>query len=280
MSSQPTHAFEEAPRLSGPRGPRRRFLRLAGLATAAALAGPTGLRLLARASGGGELPPSSLRTSYAPYPAPGARFAMVIDVKKCIGCRRCAYACRSENNVGRDSGFAWIQLHRMERGSIELEGSVTDYTRAAEPNHWYLPAACMQCENPPCVQACPVRATWREPDGIVLIDYDKCTGCRYCIVHCPYGARHFNWKRPNVPEAELNPAVPLRPIGVVEKCTFCVHRTRKGGTTACVEACPVGARSFGDLNDSKSGVNYRIRTRMSVRLKEQLGTRPRLYYVG
>ena len=113
-----------------------------------------------------------------------------------------------------------------------------------------MPVQCMHCAKPTCVYGCPVNATWKEPDGIVVIDYDKCIACRNCMVTCPYDARHFNWVEPEVPKAEVNPKVPLEEkAGVVEKCTFCVQRTRNGKTTACTEACPVGARKFGDLND-------------------------------
>ncbi len=271
MSDEPT---EDCPALS-----RRRFLGAAGAAACAAAATPAALTVLhGRAvAGDGE---QRAAKSYYPPPKPGVRYGMVIDIEKCIGCRRCAYACRKENNVGRDSGFAWIELHKLEKGHFELETSEVDYEQAADPDAWYLPAACMQCENPPCVQACPVKATYQDSDGIVLVDYDKCIGCRYCVVNCPYGARHFNWKRPVVPDGEKNPKVPVRPIGVVEKCTFCVHRTRVGRLPACVEACPVGARVFGDLKDPESGVSTQLRERVAIRVKEHLGTNPSVYYTG
>ncbi len=223
---------------------------------------------------------SGKRVGYAPPPVPKARYAMVIDVKTCIGCRRCVYACVKENNIGRDSGFNYIQLLAMEEGSIDLERADLYYSEGSQPNHWYLPTQCMQCDNPPCVQACPVTATWKEADGIVVIDYKKCIGCRYCMIACPYWARHFNWKKPYVPKEGINPDVPIRPTGVVEKCTFCIHRVRKGQTTRCVEACPVRARIFGDLNDPNSSVSQILRTRRIFRLKEELGTEPRIFYVG
>jgi molybdopterin-containing oxidoreductase family iron-sulfur binding subunit len=139
----------------------------------------------------------------------------------------------------------------------------------------------MQCAKPTCVYGCPVKATWKEPDGIVTIEYDKCIACRNCMVTCPYGARHFNWVEPHVPEAEVNPKVPLEAkAGVVEKCTFCVQRTRNGQTTACTEACPVGARKFGDLSDPNSEVSQLLKTRRVWRLKEEYGTEPMIWYVG
>jgi molybdopterin-containing oxidoreductase family iron-sulfur binding subunit len=218
--------------------------------------------------------------SYAD-PAGDEKWAMVIDVDACVGCRKCVYACVRENNIGRTSGFTYIQVLEMEPGSTELELSTLDYEEGGKPDKWYLPVQCMHCAKPTCVYGCPVKATWREPDGIVVIDYDKCIACRNCMITCPYGARHFNWVEPEVPEEEINPTVPLHEKhGVVEKCTFCVQRTRNGKTTACVEACPVGARKFGDLNDPDSEVSKIISTRRTFRLKEELGSEPMIWYVG
>lgn len=209
------------------------------------------------------------------------KWAMVIDVKACIGCRRCVYACVKENNIGRDSGFTYIQVLEMEPGKIDIEHAKLEYEQAGRPDKWYMPVQCMQCAEPPCVYGCPVKATWKEPDGIVVIDYDKCIACRNCMITCPYGARHFNWVEPEVPKAEVNPKVPVEDkAGVVEKCTFCIQRTREGETTACTAACPVGARKFGDLNDPDSEVSVLLRTRRVWRLKEELGTEPMIWYVG
>jgi Fe-S-cluster-containing dehydrogenase component len=219
----------------------------------------------------------------APYaPPPGdQKWAMVIDVHACVGCRKCVYACVKENNIGRDSGFTYIKVLEMEAGSIDLETSNADYTEGGNPEKWYMPVQCMHCAKPTCVYGCPVIATWKDPDGIVIIDYDKCIACRNCMVTCPYAARHFNWVEPEVPENEVNPSVPLKAkAGTVEKCTFCVQRTRKGGTTACTEACPVGARKFGDLNDPNSEVSVILRTRRAWRLKEDIGSGPMIWYVG
>lgn len=218
--------------------------------------------------------------SYA-KPAGDEKWAMVIDVKACVGCRKCVNACVKENNIGRDSGFTYIQVLEMEPGSIELESGVVDYKDGGDPEKWYLPVQCMQCAKPTCVYGCPVKATWKEPDGIVTIAYEKCIACRNCIVTCPYSARHFNWVEPYVPENEINPAVPLEEkAGVVEKCTFCIQRTRNGGTTACTEACPVGARKFGNLNDPNSEVAQIVASRRGFRLKEELGNEPMIWYVG
>jgi len=214
-------------------------------------------------------------------PAGDQKWAMVIDVKACIGCRRCVYACVKENNIGRESGFTYIQVLEMENGKVDIEHANLDYEEAGRPDKWYLPVQCMHCAKPTCVYGCPVKATWKEPDGIVVIDYDKCIACRNCMVTCPYDARHFNWVEPEVPEAEVNPKVPLEAkAGVVEKCTFCVQRTRNGQTTACTEACPVGARKFGDLNDPESEVSILLKTRRVWRLKEETGNDPMIWYVG
>ncbi|MDZ4169222.1 MAG: 4Fe-4S dicluster domain-containing protein [Coriobacteriia bacterium] len=214
-------------------------------------------------------------------PAGDQKWGMVIDVKACIGCRRCVYACVKENNIGRNAGFTYIQVLEMELGKVDVEHGVLDYEEAGRPDKWYMPVQCMQCAKPTCVYGCPVIATWKEPDGIVVIDYEKCIACRNCMVTCPYDARHFNWVEPEVPKAEVNPKVPLEEkAGVVEKCTFCIQRTRNGQTTVCTEACPVGARKFGDLNDPESEVSILLKTRRVWRLKEEFGTEPMIWYVG
>lgn len=217
-------------------------------------------------------------------PRKGVRFAMAIDLNKCIGCRRCAYACVMENNQGRNLNIEWIKVLGVERKEFpEILGSQLDYEMAPLPDTVYIPISCMHCENPPCVMVCPVRATWKESDGIVVVDYDRCIGCRYCIAACPYGARYFNWAKPVVPVLELNPNMHIlgnvpRVPHVVEKCTFCIQRTRDGGVPACVEVCPVGARVFGDLNDPNSPIRRVIERYGVYTLKSEAGTNPRLFY--
>jgi molybdopterin-containing oxidoreductase family iron-sulfur binding subunit len=152
-----------------------------------------------------------------------------------------------------------------------------------EEGHFYVPVSCQQCENPPCTKVCPTGATWKEKDGIVVIDYDWCIGCRYCMAACPYGARHFNWATPSVPKNELNTNTHYlgnrpRPKGVVEKCTFCIQRTRNGRYPACVEVCPVGARKFGNLLDKDSEIRYIIEHKRVLVLKEDLNTMPKFFY--
>ena len=214
----------------------------------------------------------------------GKRYAMAIDLNKCIGCRRCVYACVMENNQARNLQIEWIRVVAVERSEFpELVGSQEDYAYAPLPDMVYIPVSCMHCDNPPCVMVCPVGATWRESDGIVVIDYGRCIGCRYCMAACPYQARHFNWTKPLIPVTELNPNMHIlgnvpRPPHVVEKCTFCIQRVRSGGLPACVEACPTGARVFGDLNNPKSPIRRIIEEYGVYRLKGSKGTNPNLFY--
>ncbi len=214
----------------------------------------------------------------------GVRFAMALDLNKCIGCRRCAYACVMENNQARNLGIEWIKVVAINREEFpELLGSSIDYETAPEKDKVYVPIACMHCESPPCVMVCPVRATWKEPDGIVVVDYNKCIGCRYCLTACPYGARRFNWAKPYVPPNQINPNMHIlgnviRQIHVAEKCTWCIQRTRDGGVPACVEVCPVGARVFGDLNDPDSPIRRIAEEYGLFVLKPEAGTHPRFFY--
>jgi Fe-S-cluster-containing dehydrogenase component len=206
------------------------------------------------------------------------RWAMVIDQAKCIGCGYCTRACRAHNDF--PASIAWNR--------VLVSGEV-----AGRPV--YLPRPCMHCEHAPCVEVCPVGATYRRADGVVMMDYDRCIGCRYCEVACPYGARAFNWQAHTDPNQDVpawgHPEVERRPRGVVEKCSFCAQRIDRGlvlglrpgvdaaATPACVTACPVGARIFGDLNDPESEVSRWLAASPSYRLREDLGTAPRVYYL-
>ncbi len=157
------------------------------------------------------------------------------------------------------------------------------YHEVPAEDHFYMGTQCFHCDNPPCVEVCPVQATWKEKDGLVVIDYDWCVGCRYCMAACPYDGRRFNWSKPEVPEAEVNKnqhylGNRMRKKGVMEKCTFCVQRTRKGKNPACVEACPTGARIFGNLLDPKSTIRWVLENKKVFRLKEDLGTDPKFWY--
>jgi len=191
-----------------------------------------------------------------------------------------------ENNQSRDPQVHWIRVLSMEKeGGVDFSDSDPYYDPETVPEegHFYVPVQCQQCRNPPCTKVCPTGATWTEPDGIVVVDYDWCIGCRYCMAACPYGARHFNWSEPTLPAEEINPVTHYlgnrpRPKGVVEKCTFCIQRTRGGRYPACVEVCPVGARKFGNLLDPESEIRYILENKRILVLKEELNTMPKFFY--
>ncbi len=218
----------------------------------------------------------------------GVLYGYGLDLSRCIGCRRCVYGCVGENNQSRDPQIHWITVLRLdkERG-VDLEHADQYYnpSKVPEEGHFYMPVQCHQCENAPCTKVCPVQATWKENDGIVVVDYNWCIGCRYCMAACPYGARRFNWKKPGLTAGEMNPDTHYlgnrpRPVGVVEKCIFCMQRTREmeGRYPACVEVCPVGARKFGNLLDPESEIRYVIENKRVFILKEELNTQPKFYY--
>jgi len=213
-------------------------------------------------------------------------FGYALDLSKCVGCRRCVYACVNENNQSRDPQVHWIKVLEMDKDKgVDLmhTNPYYDHEKVPAPGHFYMPVQCQQCKNPPCTKVCPVHATWTEPDGIVVIDYDWCIGCRCCMAACPYGARRFNWTDPQIPAEEINPVTEYlgnrpRPKSVVEKCTFCVQRVRKGKYPACVEICPVGARKFGNLLDESSEIRTIMKYKRVFILKEELNTQPKFFY--
>ncbi|MCA9584792.1 MAG: 4Fe-4S dicluster domain-containing protein [Myxococcales bacterium] len=217
-------------------------------------------------------------------PMEGVQFGYALNLSVCIGCRKCAEACHHENNHDRKTNNSYIRVLEMEQGTFDLEkGDATYDHPVPAPGKYYLPVQCQQCDNPPCVKVCPVQATWKERDGIVVVDYDWCIGCRYCEAACPYHARRFNWEAPEIPADELNTEQAylsnrVRPQGVMEKCTFCLHRTRKGLLPACLEACPTGARVFGNLADPESEIRRVLANKRVFVLKEDLGTKPRFFY--
>lgn len=219
-------------------------------------------------------------------PQPGVLFGYALDISRCIGCRRCVYACVDENNQSRDPQVHWIRVLQMDKShgvDFAHADEYYDSEQVPEDGKFYVPVQCQQCEDPPCTKVCPTGATWKEKDGIVVIDYDWCIGCRCCMAACPYGARHFNWKTPTIASTDLNASTHYlgnrpRPKGVVEKCTFCIQRVRAGRYPACVEACPVGARKFGNLLDPDSEIRYIIDHKRVMVLKEELNTMPKFFY--
>lgn len=226
-------------------------------------------------------------------PMDGVEFAYALNLGRCIGCRKCVHACVAENNQSRSPEIQYIRVLELPRGSVDIERANHHYDYPTVPNedHYYMPVQCHQCKNPPCVAVCPVEATWQEPDGVTVIDYDWCIGCRYCEAACPYWARRFNFTVPGFPKGENQPDNPCglntnmnylsnrpRPKGVMEKCHFCLHRTREGRRPACLEVCPVGARKFGNLLDPSSEVSQILANKHVFVLKQEVGTLPRFFY--
>lgn len=201
---------------------------------------------------------------------------MVIDLKKCIGCHSCSVACKLNNNLPDD--MWWNRV--LTIGGDSLDTAAGNYPHKLEMHH--MPVNCQHCENPPCVKTCPVGASYkRKEDGVVLIDYDKCIGCRMCMVACPYNARSFNWKKPeyNVDHAVGEYDAPVHQHNVVEKCTFCANRLARGGMPACMELCLGRARYWGDLDDPDSDVSKALKGRQYMKLLEEKGTKPSIFYL-
>ncbi|MEE8468705.1 MAG: 4Fe-4S dicluster domain-containing protein [Planctomycetota bacterium] len=218
-------------------------------------------------------------------PTEGVEFVYALNLSRCIGCRKCVHACVAENNQGRSPEVQYIRVVEMPRGTLDMEQGNHHYDHPTVPDddHFYMPVQCHQCADPPCVKVCPVEATWQETDGITVIDYDWCIGCRYCEAACPYWARRFNFTEPEIPAGDINPDMAYlsnrpREKGVMEKCTFCLHKTREGKMPACMEVCPTGARKFGNVLDPQSEVAQILRTKRVFVLKEDVGTLPRFFY--
>ncbi len=218
-------------------------------------------------------------------PKEGVEYVYALNLSRCVGCRKCVHACVEENNQSRSPEIQYIRVLEMPRGTTDIERGDHHYDRPTVPDdeHYYMPIQCHQCANPPCVKVCPVEATWQEPDGITVIDYDWCIGCRYCEAACPYWARRFNFTEPELPSEDVNRSMSYlsnrpRSKGVMEKCTFCLHRVREGKLPACLEVCPVGARKFGNVLDPDSEISHILRTKRVFVLKEDVGTIPRFFY--
>ena len=217
-------------------------------------------------------------------PAEGVLFGYAFNVTRCEGFMECVAACVKENNLDRISHTQYIRIFEIEHGKMSPESGDGKYFHEVPvEDHFYMGVQCFHCQNAPCVKACPTKATWIEPDGIVVVDYDWCIGCRYCIAACPYYGRRFNWNEPQVPlkEMALNQHYlgnRMRSRGQMEKCTFCVQRSRAGRLPACVEACPTGARVFGNLLDPESEIRFVLKNKKVFRFKEDLGTDAKFWY--
>jgi molybdopterin-containing oxidoreductase family iron-sulfur binding subunit len=240
---------------------RRKFLKTSALA-GAAMAGVSGLPLLhaLRAQAGNATTATG-----------GRRWGMVIDLTRCPpGCNACVGACKQENNVV-SSGDGTRDVFRIRK--VTLRNNTSSATKG-------VPLLCNHCDNPPCAQVCPIKATYKRADGIVIVDPHRCMGCRYCLIACPYNARHFNFRES---AARPNPAQPKRQHGVAESCDLCAHLLDQGKPPACVTACAAtGARAIrvGNLDDPGSEVAMLIREHSVKRLREKLGTEPKVYYIG
>jgi tetrathionate reductase subunit B len=274
---------------------RRRFLSKLGLAVTCtgAIAGAGALGFAGIVSAKTDEPGPGGKSDTVPqggsfptesYDWNNHQWGFGVDVNKCIGCLRCVEACKAENDVpGNAHQFrTWVERYVHIEGeeamridsqqdpvNIEASGSEKEYRFADRyqgakvDKAFFVPKLCNQCSNPACVQVCPVGATYKTKDGVVLVDDTRCIGCRYCVQACPYGARYFD-ERKRVPD----------------KCTWCYHRITKGLQPACVESCPTGARVFGDMRDRQSPVSLFVRNNHVQVLKPESGNSPNVFYIG
>lgn len=252
---------------------RRGFLKVGGLVTLGLLAKPA-IDVFSR----GQIVKAA--STDAP-PLVGKRWAMVVNTALCQdGCTQCIAACDDVHNIpdfGSDEKDAikWIFKLPYDGAFDAQPDAIVQKKLANTP----ILCLCNQCNNPPCVRVCPTQATFRRSDGIVMQDYHRCIGCRYCMAACPYGSRSFNWRDPRPFIKNVNPDYPTRTRGVVEKCDFCEERLAIGQLPACVEACPTKALTFGDLDAPDSKIRALLEANYSIQRKPELGTQPQVYYL-
>jgi Fe-S-cluster-containing dehydrogenase component len=266
---------------------RREFLTKGVLATGAVAAGatgvkalvPTGERVSALTVDGRLVQVDAAAESTGPVAralrdgVPGRRWVMVIDLAVCDGCDDCVVVCRDNHAIPTDR--EWIRIYRMQDSE--------------ETAPYWFPKPCYHCDNPPCAKVCPVGATFKRTDGLVLVDSERCIGCRFCMAACPYSSRVFNWHRPTAAEtggAGPHDGLPRR-VGTVEKCDFCADSIAHGELPHCATVCTMGAMYFGDANEDAvtNGKQETVRLsellhdRSGYRFLEDLGTEPRVYYL-
>lgn len=264
---------------------RRGFLKVSGL-TAVGLASGS----VAKVFGNEAESVDSLADSLGAHevldhtiPENASRWAMVIDLRVCHeheDCNDCSKACHLTHNVPEfDNPKDEVKWIWKESFSHVFHDQNHGHQKH-HLNHAPTLVLCNHCDDPPCVKVCPTGATFkREKDGIVMMDWHRCIGCRYCVAACPYGSRSFNWRDPRSNIDKINPEYPTRSRGVVEKCTFCEERLSRGKVPLCVEACKHGAIHFGDLDDSESSVRHLLEDNFTLRRKPGLGTNPEVYYI-
>ena len=214
------------------------------------------------------------------------RYGLLIDLRKfredqSLG-ERIVKACHTIHNVpqfpNKKDEIKWIWMTHFENAFPEQPNLYT----AEETEEFQLPILCNHCDNPPCVRACPTQATFRTPEGIIMMDFHRCIGCRFCMAACPYGSRSFNWRdpRPFIAKDTENKDFPTRTRGVVEKCNFCAERLRVGLLPACVEACgETKAMVFGNLNDPNSEIRQMLKEHHTIQRNPSLGTHPSVFYI-
>lgn len=256
---------------------KRDFLKISGVALIGVSAKPAVDAL-------GDRPGSKFLAS--PNALTATRWAMVVNHQRCkSNCTVCIEACHRAHNVPHitddprhEIKWLWEEPYENAFAVPETEGKYLE----AEVREKPFLTLCNHCDNPPCVRVCPTQATFKRPeDGIVMMDFHRCIGCRYCMAACPYGSRSFNYVNPrlHLTAAQMNPAFPTRMKGVVEKCNFCNERLAEGKIPACVEACPEKALAFGDLGDPNSEVSKLLRDNYTIKRKPELGTLPMVYYI-
>lgn len=269
---------------------RKEFLKLTGLATLLGAGGPAAFSILAQSAGETK-------------DTQKVRYGLVVDTRKCReGCHDCMIACHSRHNVpaedvthikDKKEEVKWIWKEPVQHLFPNQDYSRNSFFSKASQKDGFL-TLCNHCKNPPCVRVCPTQATWkRSDDGIVMMDYHRCIGCRFCMAACPYGSRSFNFKDPRKSLTQLNPEFPTRTRGVVEKCTLCEEiisdntsaDVKAGGGAAvkkiplCVQSCKEGAITFGDLNDPDSAIRKILADWPALRRKAELGTEPSVFYL-